>query len=141
MIYFMFIKVFISHHVSLLNYQICFPISYSLDHEGKEKIQFGLQLNSRWSGIFMKIQLKNSQDTLDIGVTENAKFYIALFGQSLVQNTNIVPKVWHKVTITKQHHKLTLKVDSHQKILHLDTLWPKISFSEKPLQFTGMYFC
>ena len=112
-----------------------------MDHDGKEKVQFGLQINSKWSGKFMRIQLKNNVNTLDIGLTESGELFIEFFNQSLVQPSYIVPQVWHKVIITKHHHKLSLKVDdNHQEILHLDTSWPKISFSEKPLLFTGIFF-
>ena len=112
-----------------------------MDHEGKEKVQFGLQINSKWSGKFMRIHLKNSVNTLDIGLTESGELFIEFFKQSLVQPSYIVPQVWHKVTITKHHHKLSLKVDdNNQEILHLDTSWPKISFSEEPLLFTGIFF-
>ena len=88
----------------------------------------------------MRIQLENSVNTLDIGLTESGELFIEFFKQSLVQPSYIVPQVWYKVTITKHHHKLSLKVDNHQEILHLDTSWPKISFSEKPLLFTGIFF-
>ena len=112
----------------------------SLDHEGKERVQFGLLTNSIWSGKFMKLQLEDNEDTLDIGLTDTGEFYVELFKQRLVQPTNIHPNVWHKVTITKQHHKLSLKLDNlHQEILHLDTTLPKISISDKPLIFTGRY--
>ena len=114
-----------------------------MDHEGKEKIQFGLQINSKWSGIFMKIQLENTEETLDLGVTGSGEFFIEFFEQKIairVQPSKIIPNEWHKIVITKQHHKLTLKVDAHQEILHLDAAWPKISFADKPLLFTGIYF-
>ena len=89
----------------------------------------------------MRIQLKNSVNTLDIGLTESGELFIEFFKQSLVQPSYIVPQAWHKVTITKHHHKLSLKVDdNNQEILHLDTSWPKISFSEEPLLFTGIFF-
>ena len=117
-----------------------FYLLFSLDHDGKEKVQFGLLINSKWFGKFMRIQLKNSVNTLDIGLTESGELFIEFFKQSLVQPSYIVPQVWYKVTIKKHHHKLSLKVDNHQEILHLDTSWPKISFSEKPLLFTGIFF-
>ena len=87
----------------------------------------------------MKIPLEGNEETLDIGLTDNGEFYVELLNQRLVQPTNIQPKIWHKVTITKQHHKLSLKLNNlHQEILRLDTTWPKISISDKPLIFTGM---
>ena len=67
-----------------------------MDHDGKEKVQFGLLINSKWSGKFMRIQLKNSVNTLDIGLTESGELFIEFFKQSLVQPSYIVPQVWHK---------------------------------------------
>ena len=89
----------------------------------------------------MKIQLTNTEETLDLGITGSGEFFIEFFEQKLairVEPSKIVPKKWHKIVITKQHHKLTLKVDAHQETLHLDSGWPKLSFSDEPLLFTGI---
>ena len=90
----------------------------------------------------MKIQLENTEETLDLGITGSGEFFIEFFEQKLairVEPSKIVPNKWHKIVITKQHHKLTLKVDAHQETLHLDSGWPKLSFSNEPLLFTGTY--
>ena len=90
----------------------------------------------------MKIQLTNTEETLDLGITGSGEFFIEFFEQKLairVEPSKIVPDKWHKIVITKQHQKLTLKVDAHQETLHLDSGWPKLSFSDEPLLFTGTY--
>ena len=112
---------------------------FSLDHEGKEKIQFSLRTNFTGPGEFMTIPMEDTNESLQIGLTRHQEFWIQILKQRLVQPSIIVPNEWHKVTITKQHQRLSLKVNQHQEILYLDEFWPKISWADKPLNFSGKF--
>ena len=117
----------------------------SLEHEFKEKIQFSLKTNtSTLNGLFMKIYLVDTTDSddddgemLNFGINDKSELWIEVFNQRLLINKPIVPKSWHKIVITKQHHRLSFKVGHHFEVLQLDKSWPMISFSEKPILFTG----
>ena len=116
----------------------------SLEHEFKEKIQFSLKTNtSTLNGLFMKIYLVDTTDSdddgemLNFGINDKSELWIEVFNQRLLINKPIVPKTWHKIVITKQHHRLSFKVGHHFEVLQLDKSWPMISFSEKPIIFTG----
>ena len=116
----------------------------SLEHEFKEKIQFSLKTNtSTLNGLFMKIYLVDTTDSdddgemLNFGINDKSELWIEVFNQRLLINKPIVPKSWHKIVITKQHHRLSFKVGHHFEVLQLDKSWPMISFSEKPIIFTG----
>ena len=116
----------------------------SLEHEFKEKIQFSLKTNtSTLNGLFMKIYLVGTTDRdddeemLNFGINDKSELWIEVFNQRLLINKPIVPKSWHKIVITKQHHRLSFKVGHHFEVLQLDKSWPMISFSEKPILFTG----
>ena len=117
----------------------------SLEHEFKEKIQFSLKTNtSTLNGLFMKIYLVDTTDSddddgemLNFGINDKSELWIEVFNQRLLINKPIVPKSWHKIVITKQHRRLSFKVGHHFEVLQLDKSWPMISFSEKPILFTG----
>lgn len=113
-------------------------IRKSLEHDGKEKIQFSLRTNvTNEDGKLFSFGLDDLDETLDVGLNADQELWVELFKQRLVQPTLIVPDEWYKVTIIKQHHRFSLRVDDHHELLHLDESWPKISFSDKPIQFSG----
>ena len=114
----------------------------SLQHEFKQKIQFSLKTNnSSLNGLFMKVYLVgtsvNNEEMLHFGINDKSELWIEVFNQRLLINKPIVPKTWHKIVITKQHHRLSFKLGHHFEVLQLDKSWPMISFSEKPIIFTG----
>ena len=109
-----------------------------LHEENKEKLQFSLKYNITKSGEFMKIPLRNSEDSLTLGVNDNYEIWIDVSNIKMVQPTQMVPNKWHKILITKHNHRLSVNVDHHSEIIKLDESWPMISFSEKPITFTGM---
>lgn len=107
----------------------------SLDQDGKEKIQFSMNLATIANfGTLFQIHLEK-EGFLDIGLSRSGRFFIELSGQRLTQPTALVPNHWHKISISKQHHRLSLKVDQHQEILILDKSWPGISLNTD-LKFT-----
>ena len=116
----------------------------SLEHEFKQKIQFSLKTNtSTLNGLFMKVYLvggttDNNGEMLHFGINDKSELWIEVSNQRLLINKPIVPKAWHKIVITKQHHRLSFKVGHHFEVLQLDK--SLISFSEKPILFTGKYY-
>ena len=115
---------------------------FSLDHDGKEKVQFGIQFNQtntvdNWlfsiplqneAGGGLKFGLKNGGYVLELGADKSVRF-------PRKNDENL----WHKVVIIKHHGKLTLKVD--ERVLLLDLLedtskWLQFA-QNQPISFNG----